>query len=376
MGWANIDLLSSSTAQSAIQNVFDLAEAEPAARVRQPRVLVLGSFLGCAALERYPSGDLANRLTQRGWNVLVCSRRTGRLARLADMMSTTIRERSRYDVAVVDVFSGPAFFLAEFVSAILRRLRKPFALTLHGGNLPAFARRCPSRVRRLLQSASVVTTPSKYLLDAMRPFRGDVHLIRNALDMACYSFRLRAKPQASLVWLRAFHAIYNPVMAVECLGFLSAAQATATLALARRRARELVVENRLEIVGSVSKSRVPAELALGDIFLNTTNYDSFGVSVAEAAACGLCVITTAVGEHPHLWQDGHDALLVPPNDARAMAAAVQRSLTEPGLAERLSRNARAKAEQFDWSVILPQWEALLMEVAGSKVQDEGSGSAE
>jgi glycosyltransferase involved in cell wall biosynthesis len=45
-----------------------------------------------------------------------------------------------------------------------------------------------------------------------------------------------------------------------------------------------------------------------------------------------------------------------------MATAVRRILREPRLAERLSRNARAKAQQFDWAVILPQWEALLLEV--------------
>jgi len=46
-----------------------------------------------------------------------------------------------------------------------------------------------------------------------------------------------------------------------------------------------------------------------------------------------------------------------------MAAAVRRVLTEPGLAERLSRNARKKAEGFDWSVLLPQWERLLWSIA-------------
>jgi glycosyltransferase involved in cell wall biosynthesis len=83
----------------------------------------------------------------------------------------------------------------------------------------------------------------------------------------------------------------------------------------------------------------------------------------EAAACGLCIVSTNVGELPLLWQDGHDALLVQPDDSTAMAAAVRRILREPGLAERLSRNARAKAEQFDWAVILPQWERVLAEVA-------------
>ena len=61
-------------------------------------------------------------------------------------------------------------------------------------------------------------------------------------------------------------------------------------------------------------------------------------------------------------EDGVDALLVPPNDPNAMAAAVKRILTEPGLAEQLSRNARKKAESFDWSVILPQWEKLINSV--------------
>jgi len=61
----------------------------------------------------------------------------------------------------------------------------------------------------------------------------------------------------------------------------------------------------------------------------------------------------------YLWEDGVDALLVPPNDPEAMAAAVSRILNEPGLAEKLSRNARKKAEQFDWSIILPKWEELI-----------------
>jgi len=61
----------------------------------------------------------------------------------------------------------------------------------------------------------------------------------------------------------------------------------------------------------------------------------------------------------------HDALLVPPDDPEAMAAAVRRLLTEAGLADRISRNARKKVEQFDWSIILPQWETLLIGVAAS-----------
>ena len=55
--------------------------------------------------------------------------------------------------------------------------------------------------------------------------------------------------------------------------------------------------------------------------------------------------------------------LFPADDHAAMAKAVQRLLTEDGLAERLSSNARRKAEQYDWSNILPKWEKLLTSVA-------------
>jgi len=50
------------------------------------------------------------------------------------------------------------------------------------------------------------------------------------------------------------------------------------------------------------------------------------------------------------------------DDSEAMAAAVRRVLTEPGLAERLSRNARKKAEGFDWSLIQEQWHQLLKSI--------------
>jgi glycosyltransferase involved in cell wall biosynthesis len=127
-------------------------------------------------------------------------------------------------------------------------------------------------------------------------------------------------------------------------------------------AAELGVAHRIGLPGRITKVEVTDWMSRGDIFLNTTNVDNTPVSVLEAMACGLCVVSTNVGGIPYLLEHEHDALLVPPNDPVAMATAVRRLLTEPSLAERLSRNARQKAEQFDWSIILPQWEALLTSV--------------
>jgi len=83
----------------------------------------------------------------------------------------------------------------------------------------------------------------------------------------------------------------------------------------------------------------------------------------EAMAAGLCIVSTNVGGIPDLLESEREALLTPADDEQAMANAIRRLLTEPELGETLSFHARRKAEQFDWSAILPQWESLLKSVA-------------
>lgn len=336
----------------------------------------MGNFLSQTIKVRHVCEDLAEGLRVAGWSVHTTSRQRGRLQRLLDMVATIYRRRKQYQVALVEVYSGLSFLWGEAAGFTLKAIGKPFVLVLHGGNLPAFARRWPGRVRRLMQSAARVTSPSSYLFHEMRGVRPEMQVIPNGLDLSQYRYRLRSHPQPRLIWLRAQAHIYNPSLAVKTLALLAPEfpsikldmigpdKGDGSLKKVIDLADRLGVQNHLRIVGGIPKNDVPRWLNEGDIFINTTNFESFGVAVMEAAASGLCLVTTDVGELSYLWQDGHDALLVPPNDPAAMAAAVRRILTEPGLAQRLSQNARQKAEQFDWSVILPQWEALLKAVAG------------
>lgn len=353
--------------------------SEPARPVtpdaRGAGLLYVGNFLS-AGLNHGYCEELADRLAARGWAVTRTSTRRARAARLLDMLGTAWRRRARYAVATVDVFSGPAFVWAEATCFELRRLAKPYVLTLHGGNLPAFAARWPRRVRRLLGSAVLVTAPSRYLRDHLRAYRDDIAVVPNALDLAAYRFAPRARPAPRLVWVRAFHQIYDPVLAIEVLARLAprfpAVQLTmigpdkgdGTLAAVERRARELGVRDRLALPGRLARPEVAAQLAAADVFLNTTRIDNTPLSILEAAASGLCVVSTSVGGIPFLLRHDHDALLVPPGDPGAACAAVARVLDEPGLGERLSRAARDTAAACDWGPVLDRWEQVLVGAAG------------
>ncbi len=370
-------------------------------------LLWLGNFLSHSGrATRGVCEELTDELEQRGWPVIRTSNRPARLARLADMLGTAWRQRRHYRVAHVDVFSGPAFVWAEAAVWLLRRLGKPTVLTLHGGNLPRFARAHPRRFARLLRHAAAVTAPSRYLVEqlALRPVsvmpataavahgstgpdplaRGPApwgakpcHIIPNPIDLSLYPYRRREAVRPALVWLRAFHDIYRPAMAVRAAAEVRSEFPETRLVMfgpdkddgsrtaAAAAVADLGMETCVTMGGAVPKPEVGAHLAAHDIFLNTSSIDNTPISVVEALACGLCVVSTRVGGIPYLLSDGEDAILVPPDDAHAMAAAVIGLLRRPALAERLSRQGRACAATFDKSCVLPQWEVLLRRIAES-----------
>lgn len=341
----------------------------------KPGVLIIGNFLSSHLGTRSYCEDLAIRLNQTGWRSITASDKISKPLRLYDMLYKTWRYRHDYQVAQVDVFNDRAFIWAELTCLVMNRLRKPYILTIHAGNMPDYARRFPRRVGNLLRSARFVTTPSRYLAHELSFLGADIMVIPNAIDLSAYSFRERSIVHPRLVWLRAFHKVYNPLMAVEVLNLLKndfpdiyllmigPDKHDGTLDAVRAAVKKYALEKNVVLHEAISKSRVPSFLAAHDIFLNTTTAESFGVSVLEAAATGLCIVSTAVGELPLLWTDEYDALLTPSNNPNTMAQAVRRILNEPDLALSLSRNARATAERYDWSVVLPQWKQLLRNAA-------------
>ncbi len=347
-----------------------------AATEKQTRpVLFVGNFLSGHDGRRTYSEDLAARLEAAGVPLLRASRRMWKPARLADMVGTALGARGAYGTAVVDVYSGQAFLWAEAAARAARTRRRRLVLALHGGGLPEFAARHGARVARLLEMADAVVAPSGYLREAMARCREDIEVIPNAIELERYPFRLRIHAAPRLVWLRSYHAIYNPAMAVEVLArvrerhpearlTMYGADKDGSLAQCREAAQRLGVAEAVEFRCATPKEQVGAALAEADVFLNTANVDNAPVSVVEAMACGLCVVSTGVGGLPYLVEDGVEGLLVKPGDADGMAEAVVRLLEEEGLSARLSAMGRRRAERHGWGAVLPRWLELLQANAG------------
>ncbi len=340
----------------------------------RPGVLFVGNFLSTTSNPHYCE-ELADRLAARGWPVLRTSTYVQRARRLADMLQTVWTRRHDYQVAHVDVFSGSAFMWAEIVCLELARLGKPYMLTLRGGLLDTFGRQWPRRMRRLLKSAALVSAPSEYLRHGCEHLLPNIQTIPNGIDADAYEFAPRTSARPRLIWVRAFHKTYNPVLAVDTLAAVHRRYPRATLHMigadkhdgtmdaVLQRAREVGVFDRLALLGRVPKAGLPGYLADADIFINTTDVDNTPVSVLEAMAAGLCVVSTSVGGIPYLLSHERNALLVPPRDVSAMAGAIEHLIERPELAEKLSRAGHHKALECDWGSVLDRWEQSLDRVA-------------
>jgi glycogen synthase len=96
---------------------------------------------------------------------------------------------------------------------------------------------------------------------------------------------------------------------------------------------------------------VPALLAAADVLVLPSIYEEMGSILAEALQAGVPVVASRVGGIPTVVADGTTGLLVPPEDPDALAAAISRLITDPGLRDDMARHSRQRAKRYDWNVL-------------------------
>jgi glycosyltransferase involved in cell wall biosynthesis len=303
-----------------------------------------------------------------GYPVLSVSSRPNRYVRLADIAITLTRKLRKQDIVVLDVFGGPSLVVEDIASRIARRFNKPIVMVVRGGELPVFVARFPRWAGGVIGRAGIVVAPSGFLENYFKSRGFSTCVIPNTIDLPLYPYRQRVRLSPNLLWMRTFHPIYNPFMAVRVLARVLESYPDATLTMAgqekglegetREYARSAGVLRSIRFPGFLNAAEKRREGARCDIFLNTNHIDNMPVSVLEACAMGMPVVATAVGGVPDLLRDGHTGLLTPDDDDEAMADAVCELLGNPDLARRLSTNGRALAEEAGWARVRPQWEEL------------------
>ncbi|MEM8599754.1 MAG: glycosyltransferase family 4 protein [Bacteroidota bacterium] len=117
--------------------------------------------------------------------------------------------------------------------------------------------------------------------------------------------------------------------------------------------RDLGLADRVRFLGRI-QGNLRAYFSLADVFVMPSraegpDVEGFGIVFLEANACGTAVIGSTAGGIPDAIVDGETGLLVPPDDADALATALRRLLGDPALRERLGASGRARVlNRFTW----------------------------
>jgi glycosyltransferase involved in cell wall biosynthesis len=105
---------------------------------------------------------------------------------------------------------------------------------------------------------------------------------------------------------------------------------------------------------------LPRVLQAHAIFVLATHYEGMPLALVEAMAAGCACIASAVPGTEDVFEDGVSGLLVPENDAPALAQAMARLLDNPRLARCMGQAARSHALQHhDRALMLARYEAML-----------------
>ncbi len=310
------------------------------------------------------------KMLEQHFEVKYTSAKKNKVFRLLDMVATLCRNQYKTDIVIISVYSTLNFYFAWITSLLCQYFKKPYIAYLHGGNLPNRLTRSPEMSRTIFSHAFANVAPSGYLKAAFEMAKFNTIIIPNFVQIESYIYIQRSKLRPRFLWVRSFEKTYHPEMTIQVFAGVQKIYPEGQLCMVGpdkdgsmeqciQLAIDLKIEDHISFKGGMPKSEWIALASDYDIFISTTHFDNTPVSVMEAMALGLPIVSTNVGGVPFLLTHNETGLLSDDNDVPSMVENIQSLLNSPALAESLSWNARQKAETFDWKVVEKQWIELL-----------------
>lgn len=270
---------------------------------------------------------------------------------------------------VVHVFSASYWsFLLAPVPAVLaaRSFGKRIVLNYHSGEADDHLTRWGALVHPWLRLVDEIVVPSQYLQSIFTRHGYHVRVIPNVVDVSHFRYRERTVLRPRLLSARNLEPYYRVDQALEAFALLKAQYPEATLTVAGsgsderrlcRLAASLGVDG-IRFLGRVGPPAMPGLHDEADVFVNTSVVDNQPVSVLEAFASGLPVVSTGIGDIPAMVRDGETGFLVPPDDPAAIVKAVTSLVEDPARALHIARLARREVERYTWARVCEQWAAV------------------
>lgn len=249
----------------------------------------------------------------------------------------------------------PAFYVSRILGKkVIVNYRSPFGKRHVSASWIA---------RSILRRADKVVVPSEYLVDVFREFHVTAEAIPNVVDLTLFSYRAREPLRPFLLSSRNLEFRYGVDLVVRAFAEVQKVFPEARLWVVgegpqenaiRRLTAELDLKG-VEVAGRVTRENIGRFYDKADILVNAPRVDNMPVSILEAFASGLPVVTTDAGGIPYIVRHEQTGLVSNTEDWRQLAANVIRLLQDPTLVRRLTENAYQQSFTYHWDTIRQQW---------------------
>jgi len=267
---------------------------------------------------------------------------------------------------VIHIFSASyfSFLLAPAPAMIVARLfGKKIVLNYHSGEAEDHLQRWPRTSIPLLKKADKIVVPSPYLVRIFAKFGLRAKAIFNVIDFDQLIFRERGTLRPVFLSNRNFEAHYGVDVVLRAFAIIQQRFPDAALKVAgngpcREALEQLAAELKLsnvEFTGTVTRERMAQLYNDADCFLNGSRIDNQPLSILEAFASGLPVVTTNAGGIPDVVTDGVTALMVEVDDHEALARSAIALIEQPELADRITSEARKECRRYTWEAVRTEW---------------------
>lgn len=117
----------------------------------------------------------------------------------------------------------------------------------------------------------------------------------------------------------------------------------------KKKATELGLEDKIKFTGKVSHSKIINYFHELSVFIAVSTRESFGVSILEAASCGIPAITSDVGGLPEVNKDNYTGFVIPANNPRILSSKILNLYSDNKLRKKMGINARERVvNNFNW----------------------------
>ncbi|RFC33378.1 MAG: Glycosyltransferase involved in cell wall bisynthesis [Candidatus Nitrotoga sp. SPKER] len=254
------------------------------------------------------------------------------------------------------LFAAPAVWIAKLRG-------KAVLVNYRGGEADDFFIRAFAWVKPTLKRINIIIVPSGFLekIFASRDFI--TRIVPNIIDLSRFipnHSRKRNLSAPHIVVARNLEPLYDNTTALKAFHIVRVTIPDAHLTIAgsgperaklEAMAKELGVADAVVFAGQIDNEHMPVLYREADIALNPSLADNMPISILEALASGVPVVSTDVGGIPFLVKDEKTALLVPPGNPEKMAEAVLRVLHDESLREHMIKDGLDHAHRFAWKSV-------------------------